>query len=82
MHVEEDCPGQQKFIEEFLVLEGDRIRSWKGYQVIGEGFSVCKRVLPLNFKNLEQRLFEEFNKLRLLEAGIDQALERFMVSSN
>ena len=82
MHAEEDCPDQQKFIEEFLVLEGDRIRSWKGYQVTGEGYNVCKRVLPLNFKNLEQRLFEEFNKFRLLEAGIDQALERFMVSSN
>ncbi|MDC9724713.1 MAG: hypothetical protein PSN44_02180 [Gammaproteobacteria bacterium] len=74
LHAEEDCPQQQQFIQEFLRLESDRIRSWKGYSVIGEGYNICSRNLPLNFKNLEQRLLEEFNRLRQLEASIDQAL--------
>ena len=74
MHAEEDCPSQQVFIQNFLAIEGDRIRSWKGYQAIGTGYSVCQRKLPLNFKNLENRLLEEFNRLRQLEAGIDQVL--------
>lgn len=74
MHAEEDCPSQQEFIRAFLALEGDRIESWKGYQTIGDGYSICMRTLPLNFKNLEQRLFEEFNRLRQLEASVEQAL--------
>tara|TARA_Y100001934_G_C11917343_1_gene569553 strand:- start:197 stop:640 length:444 start_codon:yes stop_codon:yes gene_type:complete len=76
VHAEEDCPSQQKFIEELLALEGDRIRGWKGYRTVGTGYSICVRKLPLNFKNLEQRLFEEFNRLRQLEAGIEEALKR------
>lgn len=76
MHAEEDCPQQQRFIEEFLMLEADRIKNWKGYSVIGEGYNICSRTLPLNFKNLEQRLFEEFNRLRQLEASIDAALNK------
>jgi len=74
MHAEEDCPQQQRFIQEFLALEGDRINSWKGYSVIGEGYNICSRTLPLNFKSLEQRLLEEFNRLRQLEVSIEQAL--------
>ncbi len=74
MHAEEDCPAQQEFIDRFLEVEGDRIRSWKGYQAIGKGYSVCQRRLPLNFKNLEGRMLEELNRLRQLEAGIDQVL--------
>lgn len=74
MHAEEDCPSQPAFIQTFLELEGDRIRSWKGYRTIGRGYSICQRKLPLNFKNLEGRLLEEFNRLRQLEAGIDQVL--------
>lgn len=74
LHAEEDCPQQQRFIQEFLRLEADRISNWKGYRVIGEGYSICSRTLPLNFKSLEQRLLEEFNRLRQLEASIDQAL--------
>ena len=74
MHAEDDCPSQSEFIQKFLELEGDRIKSWKGYQVVGQGYSICQRTLPLNFKNLEQRLFEEFNRLRQLETGVDQAL--------
>ena len=74
MHAEEDCPSQQTFIRNLLELEGDRIRSWKGYRTVGTGYSICERKLPLNFKNLEGRLLEEFNRLRQLEDGIDQVL--------
>ncbi|CCE22776.1 hypothetical protein [Methylotuvimicrobium alcaliphilum] len=76
LHAEEDCPQQQRFIQELLTLEADRINSWKGYSVIGEGNNICSRFLPLNFKNLEQRLLEEFNRLRQLEASIDKVLGR------
>ena len=74
MHAEEDCPSQPVFIQNFLAIEGDRISRWKGYQTVGKGYNVCERKLPLNFKNLEDRLFEEFNRLRQLETGIDQVL--------
>ena len=74
MHAEEDCPSQPEFIQKFLELEGDRIRGWKGYQTVGKGYSICQRNLPLNFKNLEDRLLEEFNRLRQLEAGIAEVL--------
>ncbi len=74
MHAEEDCPSQQTFIHKFLEMEAERIRGWKGYRTVGKGYNVCERNLPLNFKNLEDRLLEEFNRLRQLEAGIDQVL--------
>ena len=74
MHAEEDCPSQQTFIRDFLDSEGEQIRSWKGYDVMGDGYSICQRVLPFNFKNLEHRLYEEFNRLRQLEPGIDRIL--------
>jgi hypothetical protein len=74
MHAEEDCPSQPEFIRKFLELERNRIKSWKGYQTAGNGYSICQRTLPLNFKDLEQRLFDEFNRLRQLEAGVDQIL--------
>ena len=76
MHAEEDCPSQSEFIQQFLELEGDRIRSWKKYQTIGRGYNICQRTLPLNFKNLEQRLFEEFNRLRQLETSVEQVLRQ------
>ena len=76
MHVEEDYPQQQAFLKEFLRLEAERIRSWKGYSVVGKGYSVCIRTLPLSFKNLEQRLLEEFNRLRLLEPSIEKTLHK------
>ena len=75
MHAEEDCPSQAKFIDDFLQLEQARIRSWKGYQVIGDGYSICQRELPLNFKNLEERLLEELNRLRQLEPSVDKVLQ-------
>ena len=74
MHAEEDCPSQAKFIEDFLMLERARIRAWKGYQVSGDGYSICQRELPLNFKNLEERLLEELNRLRQLETSVDRVL--------
>ncbi|MBL6738000.1 MAG: hypothetical protein ISQ57_05930 [Litoricola sp.] len=74
MHAEEDCPSQSEFIQRFLALERDRIQGWKGYETSGKGYSICQRNLPLNFKNLEQRLFDELNQLRQLETSIDQVL--------
>ena len=75
LHAEEDCPAQAQFIQEFLALEGERINSWKGYKTVGTGYTICSRTLPLNFKNLEQRLYEEFNRLRKLETSIQNALD-------
>lgn len=74
MHAEEDCPSQTAFIQKFLELEGEQIRGWKGYQTLGEGYHICQRTLPLNGKNLEQRIFEELNRLRQLEPSVEQAL--------
>ncbi len=74
MHAEEDCPSRSEFIQKLLEIEGDRIKSWKGYQTVGKGYTICQRTLPLNFKNLEQRLFEEFNQLRQLEYGVEKTL--------
>jgi len=74
MHAEEDCPSQAAFVQKFLELEGSRIADWKGFKLYGKGYSICQRTLPLNYKNLEQRLFEEFNRLRQLEAGVEQVL--------
>jgi hypothetical protein len=74
MHAEEDCPAQAEFIERLLELEQDRIKSWKGYQTQTAAYSICQRTLPLNFKNLEQRLYEELNRLRQLASSVDQVL--------
>ena len=74
MHAEEDCPSQPVFIQKILDMEGDRIKSWKRYQASGKGYVICQRTLPLNLKNLEQRLFEEFNRLRQLEASVEKVL--------
>lgn len=76
LHAEEDCPSQPEFIERFLALESDRIKSWKGYQTIGKGYHICQRSMPLNFKNLEQKIFEELNRLRQLEGSIDQTFQQ------
>ncbi|MBF9003191.1 hypothetical protein [Vibrio nitrifigilis] len=74
VHAEEDCPAQAEFIERVVKLEAERINSWKGYKMLDNSYGICQRTLPLNFKNLEQRLFEEFNRLRTLEASIEQIL--------
>lgn len=74
LHAEEDCPSQSRFMEELLALEAGRINNWKGCHIIGSGYTIFEKVLPLNFKNLEQRLYDEFNQLRQLEESIDQVL--------
>ena len=74
LHAEEDCPSQSVFIGELLKLEGDRIRSWKGYTVGGQGYGICQKSLPLNFKNIEDKIFDEFSRLRQLETSIDTVL--------
>ena len=74
MHAENDCPSQSIFISKFLELEGDRIKAWKGYETVGQGYSVFQRTLPLNYKKLYQRLFEEFNQLRRLSDSVDELL--------
>lgn len=74
VHVEEDCPQQAQFICQLLSLEAERINGWKGYKLLDSSYGVCQRTLALNFKNLEQRLYEEFNRLRTLESSIDKLL--------
>ena len=76
VHAEEDCPSQSEFIRQLMELEGERIQGWKGYKAQDNSYGICQRTLPLNFKNLEQRLFEEFNRLRMLEASIEKVLQR------
>ena len=80
-HAEEDCPSQSVFIEQLLKIEGDRIRGWKGYTVGGHGYNICQKSLPLNFKNIEDKIFEELNRLRQLEESIDAVL-RTMEATN
>ena len=74
LHAETDVPDQTDFIERLLIREGGRIQSWKGYEVVGHGYSICQRVLPLNLKHLAARLYEEFNRLRQLESAIDDTI--------
>lgn len=74
LHAENDCPEQQLFIAKFIELETKRIKNWKGYQIIGKGYNVIEKTLPLNFKNLEQRILMEFNQLHQLTESIEQAL--------
>lgn len=74
MHVEEDCPNQAEFIRQLRELEENHISSWKGYKMLDTSYGVCQRTLPLNFKSLEQRIFEEFNRLRTLESSIERIL--------
>lgn len=74
VHAEEDCPEQADFIRQLLELEGERISSWKGYKMLDTSYGVCQRTLPLNFKSLELRIFEELNRLRTLESSIEKIL--------
>ena len=67
-----------EFMQKFLELEGDRIKSWKGYQTVGTGYTICQKNLPLNFKNLEQRIFEELNRLRQLESNVEKVLHALL----
>jgi hypothetical protein len=76
MHAEEDCILQAEFIHRFLLQERDRIKKWKGYSIEGRGYSVLQKILPLNYKNLESRIFGELCQLRLLAESIDKTLAR------
>ena len=78
VHAEGDCPSQERFIEKLVSLEGARIKSWKGYKVVGKGYVICERKLPLRSKNLEERIFQELNRLRQLEDGIEEALNQII----
>ena len=74
MHAEEDCPNQAIFIKNFLELEQERISKWKDYKIRGSGYTIFQRTLPLNFKNLEQRILQELSEIRQLESGVDKTL--------
>ena len=74
MHAEEDCPNQAIFIKNFLELEQERISKWKYYKIKGSGYTIFQRTLPLNFKNLEQRILQELSEIRQLESGVDKTL--------
>ena len=76
LHAEEDCPNQERFIQELVAIVGDQINSWKGYKTVGTGYTICMRKMPLNYKNLDQRLFDELSRLRKLEGSIEEALRR------
>ena len=76
VHAEGDCPSQERFIQELLALEGERIKSWKGYKIIGKDYMICERRLPLRSKNLDERIFQELIRLRKLEDSIDMVLNR------
>ena len=74
MHAEEDCPSRNIFKEKFLSLENERLNKWKGYEkVVGE-YNIIQKTLPLNYKNLEKRLFDEFIQLRKLADSVDDIL--------
>ena len=74
MYAENVCPSQHVFIKKFLEREGDLIRGWKGYVAVRVGYSIFQRMLPLNLKKLDQRLFEEFNQLERLSDTVDELL--------
>ena len=78
VHAEGDCPSKERFIEKLLSLEGARIKRWKGYKVVGKGYVICERKLPLRSKNLEDRIFQELNRLRQLEEGIEETLNEII----
>ncbi|WP_394182651.1 hypothetical protein [Marinomonas posidonica] len=75
LHAEEDCPSRSEFMQRFLELEEERIKGWKGYQIIAKDHHILQKTLPLNFKNLEQRLYDELSQLSKLESSIEQALQ-------
>ena len=46
----------------------------KDYKIKGSGYTIFQRTLPLNFKNLEQRILQELSETRQLESGVDKIL--------
>ena len=72
LHAEDDVPQQALFIERFLEEESARLKSWKGYEVVGSGYSICQRNIPIKTKQLADRLFQEIDRLRQLEDTISK----------
>ncbi|BFM49801.1 hypothetical protein [Marinomonas sp. THO17] len=75
LHAEEDCPSRTEFIQRLLDREEDTIKAWKGYQIIAKDYHILQKTMPLNFKNLEQRLYDELNQLRKLAPSIELVLQ-------
>ena len=73
-HAEDDCPFRQRFMDELIKSEGQRIQGWRGYRLVRKGYTICERMLTLNFKGLEERLLQDFNQLRQLQDAIDRTL--------
>ena len=61
----------------FLELSRGQKRSYpelEGVSCGGKGHAIFQRSFPLNFKKLDERLFNEFNHLRTLDSTVDQVL--------
>ena len=58
----------------FSKVRGRTNKELENYQIEGRGFTVFHRKLPLNYKNLEQRIYSELSLLRQLEDGIESTL--------
>ena len=65
---------QAELVHQFLELQRKRIKAWGGYSFHDQGYSILKKTLILNFKNLENKIFGEFSQLRLLAESIDKTL--------
>ena len=74
IHTVEDCMHRAEFVHQFLELEKERIKAWGGYSFHDQGYTIFKKTLTLNFKNLENRIFGEFSQLWLLAESIDETL--------
>jgi len=46
----------------------------KGIRSEGQDTASAKSLLPLNFKNIEDKIFEELSRLRQLETSIEAVL--------
>jgi len=67
------CIEQSLFIN-FLIWRKNALKPGGGYSFHDQGYTILKKTLTLNFKNLENRIFGEFSQLRLLAESIDETL--------
>ena len=65
---------QEICLKKLFRLENDRLNQWKGYERLGGEYNIIQKTLPLNYKNLEKRLFDEFSQLRKLANSVDEIL--------
>ena len=77
MHAKEDCPWQTEFIKNFLDLEGNRITECTGWSIEDKGYSVLQKIMPLDVKRLEGRIYAELCQLQVLATRIDRTLASF-----